>query len=84
MEDQIVSGDLRRVSEEDYKKQLVTLLERIHNVCTENNIRYTIGFGTLIGAVRHGGFIPWDDDIDICMPREDYALFKEKVKIQYM
>ena len=73
-----MKDELRLVSQDEYKAQIVNLLERIHNVCTENNIRYTIGFGTLIGAVRHKGFIPWDDDIDICMPREDYEKFAEK------
>lgn len=48
------------------------ILDVIHQVCTEHGLRYSLAYGTLIGAVRHGGFIPWDDDIDIMMPREDY------------
>lgn len=44
----------------------------IHQVCTEHGLRYSLAYGTLIGAVRHKGFIPWDDDIDLMMPREDY------------
>lgn len=48
------------------------ILDVIHDVCKRYNLKYSLVFGTLIGAVRHGGFIPWDDDIDIIMPREDY------------
>lgn len=48
------------------------LLKRICNVLHQNSIPYWISYGTLLGAVRHGGFIPWDDDIDICVMRTDY------------
>ena len=47
----------------------------VDKVCREHNIRYYISDGTMLGAVRHGGFIPWDDDLDIVMPRPDYIRF---------
>ncbi|VVP36287.1 hypothetical protein PS874_04488 [Pseudomonas fluorescens] len=53
----------------------LSILYEIHNFCSEHKIRYFIIGGTLIGAVRHNGFVPWDDDIDIAMPRPDYEKF---------
>lgn len=51
------------------------ILDSIHAFCQEKGLRYAMAYGTLIGAVRHGGYIPWDDDIDIMMPRPDYDIF---------
>lgn len=51
------------------------ILERVDAICNKENIRYWAMYGTLIGAVRHHGFIPWDDDLDIAMPRPDYERF---------
>ncbi len=57
---------------EKYKEKLLDLLVAFDKFCTDNNLKYYASGGTAIGVVRHKGFIPWDDDIDVVMPREDY------------
>ena len=65
--DMIAKGTLK-----DIQLLYLELLRFIDNVCTKYNLEYCLTYGTLLGAIRHKGFIPWDDDCDILMIRKDY------------
>ena len=64
-------------TDEEHKKHLVDMLSYFDSFCKENGLRYYLSGGTLLGAVRHHGFIPWDDDVDINMPRPDCEKLNE-------
>ena len=72
-----------KLSLEEFKSVSLEILKGVHNYCKKNDIRYTLAAGTLIGAIRHKGFIPWDDDIDIYMPRPDYEKFLKSFNDEY-
>ena len=63
---------MKRMGLEELKKIQIQILDVFASFCEENNIRYWLDCGTLLGAVRHHGYIPWDDDIDVGMLRPDY------------
>lgn len=64
------------------QSKLLQMLQWYHEFCVSNNLRYYAIGGTVLGAVRHGGFIPWDDDVDVGMPRSDYERFKKLASCQ--
>lgn len=68
-------SEQRRITPAEQKKVLLDMLRDLDFFCEHHNIRYFLAAGSLLGAIRHKGFIPWDDDIDVVMPRLDYDRF---------
>ena len=62
----------RQLNEDEIKDLELGVMDYIHNLCEKENINYSLAYGTLLGAVRHKGYIPWDDDIDISLKRDEY------------
>lgn len=66
---------MKPIYTEELKEIQLDILKKVAEFCEKNNITYFLAFGTLIGAIRHKGYIPWDDDIDLALPRPDYDRF---------
>lgn len=69
--------EMKEIGKEEARKLILDILDDVSHFCDDNGLNYTLSNGTLIGAIRHKGFIPWDDDVDINMPRPDYERFIE-------
>lgn len=79
---------MKELSLEEIKQIELDILKVFHSFCVKHNIRYFISHGTLLGALRYKGFIPWDDDLDVLVPREDYnrllRIFQNDERYQLM
>lgn len=68
----------KRITSDEVKQIQLDMLKEIDDYCRKNDIRYCLSYGTLLGAIRHKGFIPWDDDVDLIMPYPDLLRFKKE------
>lgn len=79
---------MKEIGIDEEKQIALGVLVAFAEFCEKNNLKYILAYGTLLGAIRHKGYIPWDDDIDIMMPREDYeralVLFPEHPYLKMM
>lgn len=71
---------LNEISTNEYKEIVNDVLIYLHEICKKNNILYYLAYGSLLGAVRHKGFIPWDDDVDVIMDRVNFERFVQTVR----
>ena len=74
------NDNMREMTLGDIQNVSLAILKDVHAFCVSYNIKYSLAYGTLIGAIRHKGFIPWDDDVDILIPRPDFERFCHEFK----
>jgi lipopolysaccharide cholinephosphotransferase len=74
---------LTELERQQLRSVLIELLDYVVEVCNRNELDYILVGGTLLGAIRHNGFIPWDDDIDVSLPRKHYEKLIMELKKSY-
>lgn len=81
--DKNLENKMREITDIKEIQQIeLEIFDKIHEFCMKRGLRYSLYGGTMIGAIRHKGFIPWDDDIDLAMPRPDYEIFCREFKAE--
>lgn len=76
----LIDNGREKITVRDLQKEVLTIMDEVHRVCEKNNIKYALIAGSALGIVNYKGFIPWDDDIDVCIERKDYKKFIEALK----
>ena len=80
---QVRKNIMKKLSNVECKEVIFSILKEFADFCDSNKLKYYLAYGTILGAIRHKDFIPWDDDIDVYMPRPDYIRFKTLFKERY-
>ena len=70
----------KKITVRQLQLEVLSIMDEIHRVCVKNNIKYGLMAGSALGIVNYKGFIPWDDDIDVCIERKDWNRFIEALK----
>ena len=76
----IYNNGNNKVTVRQLQLEVLSIMDEVHRVCVKNNIDYALIAGSMLGIVNYKGFIPWDDDMDVCVKREDWNRFIEALK----
>ncbi|MGR4991424.1 LicD family protein [Vibrio rotiferianus] len=74
---------MKQLTFDQLRSVQMSILDKVHDFCQQHQLNYSLAGGSLLGAIRHKGYIPWDDDIDIMMPRDDYEYLLENFTADY-